>query len=303
MRDFEWDDVRFFLAVARDGTLTAAARRLRTDHTTVGRRIRTLEETLRAKLFDRRTTGYTLTSEGSAFLEHAEMMESIAISAQAVVEEANRPMSGTVRIGATDGFGTYFLAPRLGKLRQIHPNLELQLLAMPRVFSLSKREADLAIGLTQPDEGRLYSRKLTDYELGIYGASDYVERHEPVQRIEDIKQHAFISYIDEIIYAKELHYIPRIDPTIAPKLKISNPIAQLKATLTGYGLCVLPCFMADPEPGLTRVLASQVVLQNSFWLITHADQRSLPRVRVVADFIHSEINAERSLFLPTNHAQ
>ena len=299
MRDFEWDDVRFFLAVAREGTLTAAARRLRTDHTTVGRRIRALEESLSAKLFDRHTTGYTLTPLGDAFAKHAERMEGVAVSAQAVLEELNRPMSGTVRIGVTDGFGTYFIAPRLGKLSQTHPELEIHLLAMPRIFSLSKREADLTIGLAQPEEGRLYSRKLLDYELGVYASVDFLERHDPIERVDDLRHHSFISYIDELIYAKELNYIPRVDPLIRPTLKSSNPIAQLKAAVSGYGLCVLPCFMADPEPTLRRVLPREIVLHNTFWLITHADLRRLSRVRMVADFIYREVHAERDLFLPS----
>jgi DNA-binding transcriptional LysR family regulator len=299
MRDFEWDDVRFFLAVAREGTLTAAARRLRTDHTTVGRRIRSLEESLSAKLFDRHTTGYTLTPLGDAFLKHAEKMEGVAVSAQAVLEDMNRPMSGKVRIGATDGFGTYFIAPRLGKLNELHPELEIHLLAMPRIFSLSRREADLTIGLAQPEEGRLYSRKLMDYELGVYASIDYLDRRKPIKRVEDFRHHSFISYVDELIYAKELNYIPRVDPQIRPTMKSSNPIAQLKAVVSGYGLCILPCFMADPEATLKRLLPDKIVLQNTFWLITHADLRRLSRVRMVADFIYREVNAERQLFLPS----
>ena len=299
MPDFEWDDVRFFLAVAREGTLTMAARRLRTDHTTVGRRIRSLEEHLAAKLFDRHTTGYTMTPLGDAFLKHAERMEGVAVSAQTVLEEMNRPMSGIVRIGATDGFGTYFIAPRLGKLSQLHPELEVHLLAMPRIFSLSRREADLTIGLTQPAEGRLYSRKLIDYELGVYASTDYLAGHKAIRRVEDLRRHAFISYVDEVMYAKELNYIPRVDPMIRPMLKSSNPIAQLKAVVSGYGLCVLPCFMADPEPTLKRVLSDKIVLRNTFWLMTHADLRRLSRVRMVAEFIHREVNAERQHFLPS----
>ncbi|ODT18089.1 MAG: LysR family transcriptional regulator [Hyphomicrobium sp. SCN 65-11] len=299
MHGFGWDDLRFFLAVAREGTLTGAARRLRTDHTTVGRRIRGLEESLVAKLFDRHTTGYTLAPLGHALLQHAERMEAVAISAQAIIEEINRPMSGLVRIGATDGFGAYFIAPRLGKLSNLHPSLEIQLLAMPRIFSLSRREADLAIGLAQPEEGRLYSRKLMEYELGVYASGEYLDRSEAVVKVEDLRCHPFVSYVDELIYAKELNYIPRVDPAIRPSLKSSNPIAQLKAIVSGFGLGVLPCFMADPEPLLRRVLADKVVLHNTFWLITHADLRRLSRVRTVADFIYREVNAERALFLPS----
>ncbi len=299
MNGFAWDDLRFFLAVAREGTLTSAARRLRTDHTTVGRRIRGLEESLAAKLFDRYPTGYTLTPLGDTLLEHAERMEAVAISAQAIIDENNRPMSGLVRIGATDGFGAFFIAPRLGKLSNLHPDLEIQLLAMPRIFSLSRREADLTIGLAQPEEGRLYSRKIIDYELGVYASGEYLDGSRAVESVEDLRTHPFVSYIDELIYTKELNYIPRVDPSIRPTLKSSNPIAQLKALVSGFGLGVLPCFMADAEPLLRRVLANKVILHNTFWLITHADLRRLSRVRTVADFIYREVNAERALFLPS----
>lgn len=299
MSGFSWDDLRFFLAVAREGTLTGAARRLRTDHTTVGRRIRGLEESLAAKLFDRHTTGYTLTPLGDTLLQHAERMEGVAISAEAVIEEINRPMSGLVRIGATDGFGTFFLAPRLGKLSHLHPTLEIQLLAMPRIFSLSRREADLTIGLAQPDEGRLYSRKLMDYELGVYASTEFLARSATIRKVEDLRSHPFVSYIDDLIYAKELNYIPRVDPAIRPMLKSSNPIAQLKAIVSGFGLGIMPCFMADPEPQLQRVLADKIMLRNTFWLITHADLRKVARVRTVADFIYREVNSERALFLPS----
>ena len=107
-----------------------------------------------------------------------------------------------------------------------------------------------------------------------------------------------MSYIDDMMYAKELNYIPRIDPAISPLLKISNPIAQLKSTISGYGLCVLPCFIADFEPELTRVLPNEVTLMNSFWLIVHSEQRRLARVRAAADFIRDEVNLARNMFLP-----
>jgi DNA-binding transcriptional LysR family regulator len=173
---------------------------------------------------------------------------------------------------------------------------------MPRVYSLSKREADIAVGLAQPSEGRLYSRKLTDYQLGVYGSKAYLAAHPPITGIRDLSRHAFISYIDDMMYAKELNYIPRVDPAIRPRLKISNPIAQLKSTVSGYGLCVLPCFIADFEPQLTRVLPDEVTLTNSFWLIVHSEQRRLARVRVAADFIRDEVNLARNIFLPRHPA-
>jgi DNA-binding transcriptional LysR family regulator len=153
--------------------------------------------------------------------------------------------------------------------------------------------------LARPDEGRLYSRKLMDYELGVYASTEFLARSAMIRKVEDLRAHPFVSYIDDLIYAKELNYIPRVDPAIRPMLKSSNPIAQLKAIVSGFGLGIMPCFMADPEPLLRRVLADKIVLRNTFWLITHADLRKVARVRTVADFIYREVNSERALFLPS----
>jgi DNA-binding transcriptional LysR family regulator len=158
MNAFDWDDLRFFLAVARAGRLTAAARQLEADHTTVSRRISALEGALRAKLFERKPQGYSLTEQGERLLGLAEGMETQALAVASQVGGADLALSGTVRIGAPDGIGTYFLAPELGALAERHPDLTLQLVALPRTFSLSKREADIAITLEQPTEGRLVSR-------------------------------------------------------------------------------------------------------------------------------------------------
>jgi DNA-binding transcriptional LysR family regulator len=144
MSAFDWDDLRFFLAVARAGRLTVAARQLEADHTTVSRRISALEQALKAQLFERKPQGYSLTEQGERLLGLAESMETQALAVASEVGGADLALSGTVRIGAPDGIGTYFLAPELGALAERHPDLTLQLVALPRTFSLSKREADIA---------------------------------------------------------------------------------------------------------------------------------------------------------------
>jgi DNA-binding transcriptional LysR family regulator len=295
---FDWNALQSFLAVARAGRLTVAARQLGVDHSTLSRRIVALEEALQARLFDRRTNGYTLTSQGERLLESAQAMESVALTVLSEIAGARLQVAGTVRIGAPDGFGTSFLAPRLGRLGAQHPDLVVQLVTMPRLFSLSKREADLAIGLTRPEEGRLHARKLADYELGLYGSRDYLAAHGPVRDEAELQGHRFIGYIEDLIYAPELDYLPLVSREIRPLLTSSNLLAQFSATVAGSGLCVLPCFLADPEPRLGRVLSASVALIRSFWLIVHTDMRDLARVRIAAEFIAQEVRAARGLFLP-----
>jgi DNA-binding transcriptional LysR family regulator len=299
MASFDWNNLPAFLAVARTGRLTAAAMRLAADHTTVARRITALEGSLGAKLFTRAPTGYTLTPEGERLLPTAEAMESLALTAQGQVGEAG--VSGIVRIGAPEGFGSYFLAPRLPRLAADHPELEIQLVAIPGVLSLSKREADIAIVLSPPREGRLVASKLTDYRLGLYAAQSYLDEGSPIRRRADLAGRRFVGYIEELLYAPELDYLQAPDVEITARLKSSNLIAQLRATLAGAGLCVLPDFIASTEPGLVPVLPDKVGLVRSFWLLTHADLRDLARIRATSRFITDEVRRARAVFLPGAH--
>jgi DNA-binding transcriptional LysR family regulator len=295
---FDWNDLRFFLAVARIGRLTTAARRLGVDHATVARRIESLEQALGADLFARSPRGYALTPAGERLMKHAEEMESTAQTLHNELAGARMALGGTVRIGAPDGFGTYFLAPRLGSLAERYPGLDLQLVAMPRLFSLSKREADIAVGLAQPTEGRLAARKLTDYRLALYASRDYLDRHPPIRITDDLRSHPFVGYIPDLIFAEELDYLPQIGSGLNLHVTSSSIIAQMRATVASAGLAILPCFMAAEEPRLVRVLPHVISINRTFWLIVHADLREVARVRAVIEFITGAVEQQRALFLP-----
>lgn len=245
--------------------------------------------------FPRTTSGWC----SERLLVHAESMESSAARMQSEIAGENVTLGGAVRIGAPDGFGTYFLAPRIGELCSRYPQLDLQIVAMPRIFSLSKREADIAIGLARPTEGRLVSRKLTDYHLHLYASQHYLEDHGPIESLGDLSRHAIIGYIPDLIFAPELDYLAQVPSHLKPRLTSSNLVAQLRATRAGAGLCVLPDFMAAEDADLVPVLAGQIELTRTFWLILHADLRDTARVRAVADFIAERVEAERELFKST----
>lgn len=297
MPDFDWNNLRAFLAVARTGRLTAAAARMGADHATVSRRIAALEVGLKATLFDRSPSGYQLTAHGEKLMPTAEAMESLAVQALEEVGEADLAVTGAVRVGAPEGFGSYFLAPRMAALADRHPDLEIQLVAIPGVLSLSKREADVAITLSPPREGRLLTRKLTDYRLSLYGAPAYLDARPPIRTRADMGSQRFIGYIEDLLYAPELDYMQAPDVDIHVRLKSSNLIAQLQAALAGSGLCVLPDFIARREGGLVRVLPDDVGLVRSLWLVTHQDLKSLARIRAVTDFMVEEVKSARTVFL------
>ncbi len=291
-----WDDYRFLLAVARRGTVSAAAVDLRVDHATVIRRIDRLERDLGVVLFSRRQTGYELTVAGQKALTVAEGLESAVLSGHSSLGSFSGNPSGTVRIGAPDGFGSYFLAPRLVPLVERFPDLDLQLVATSRVFSLFKREAELAISLKAPEEGRLLVRKLTDYELRLFASPHYLKRFGPIETREDLSKHRFTGYIEELLYTPELDYLSLVCDKHQVCMRSGNLIAQMQATVSGIGIAILPCFMAKWRRDLVPVLSKDFALTRSFWLIMHEDSKDHPAVRAVSNYLTEIVEANRELF-------
>ncbi|MDP4026250.1 LysR family transcriptional regulator [Methylobacterium sp. NEAU 140] len=290
MPDMDWNDLPAFLAIARIGRLTTAAQRLGIDHSTLSRRVSGLEAALGTRLFDRRSTGFVLTAAGERLLGDAERMESLAITMRAHLDEASHRVSGTVRLGTPEGFGTYFLAARLSEFVGAQPDLEIELVANPRSFSLSKREADLAVSMARPETGRLYARKLVDYALGIYASRAYRDARVAIGSVADLAGHRWVGYVEDLLWTSELNYLPQISSALHPGVRISNVITQLEAVRGGVGLGVLPHFMARNDPNLVPVLP-EVRLVRSYWLIAHAETRDLLRVKLVTEFLTQQIAA------------
>jgi DNA-binding transcriptional LysR family regulator len=288
MRGFDWDDLQAFLAIARAGRLTVAAQQMGIDHSTLSRRVAALETSIGARLFERRSVGFVLTPEGERLMTDAEAMESLAIRIRSRLDDPSVGLTGTVRVGTPEGFGTYFLAPRISKVTAVHPDLEIELVANPRMFSLSRREADIAVSMARPTQGRVYAHKLNDYALGVYAARGYLETHPPIKSRQDLSDHPWVGYVEDLMWTAELDYLPQISAALVPTLRISNVISQAAALSGGAGVGVLPCFIARTDDSLVRVLAEQVELSRSYWLVSHADTRDVARVKLLADFIRTE---------------
>ena len=238
MEHFDWNDLQSFLAMARTGRLTVAARRMGVDHSTLSRRISALEEAMQVRLFERRPVGFVLTPEGEALLGDAEEIESLTVRMGSRLRAETTHLTGNVRIGTPEGFGTYFLAPQLAKLSEKHPNLNIELVANPRSFSMSKREADIAVSMARPSQGRIYARKLVDYGLGIYASQHYLDTRPTINNREHLQSHNWIGYVEDLMWTAELDYLPMVERSIQPRLHISNVISQLTAIAGGAGLGV-----------------------------------------------------------------
>lgn len=290
-----WDDLRIFLAVARAGQILGAAKRLDLNHATVSRRIAALEEALGTRLFRRLTTGSEPTPAGERLLALAERMEAEAIAAAAQVGGESDSVSGTVRVGAPDGFGVAFLAPRLGGLVERHPALTIQLVPVPRNFSLSRREADIAITTERPTEGRLVAQKLVDYTLGLFAARSYVEAHGLPGSPAGLAGHRLVGYVPDLVINPTLDYAAEFSPDWSPRFMISSALGQAEAIRAGAGIGIVHTFVARSMPDLVPVPAARPI-RRAYWLVYHESMRGLTRIRVVADFVAGAVEAERALF-------
>jgi DNA-binding transcriptional LysR family regulator len=290
-----WDDVRIFLSVARAGQILSASRKLGVNHATVGRRITALEEALKTRLLVRRTNGCELTAEGEVFLRAAERMETEMLAAQGDIGQVDAALAGTVRIGAPDGFGVSFLAPRLGQLIARHPALRIQLVPVPRAFSISQREADIAITIERPEQGRLISSKLTDYTLGVYASRDYLAAAGTPDNSAELRGHRLVGYVEDLLFTASLNFAHEVFGGLETAFEISSAIGQTEAVRSGAGIGILHDYIAREDASLVRILP-EISIRRTYWTVFHESARELARVRTVANFLQEIVEAGKGQF-------
>ncbi len=291
-----WEDGKLLLAVSRQGQMLGAAKRLGLNQATLSRRIAALEAELGTQLVIRHAHGCTLTADGTALVARLERVESEMLLARADLQQTGTQVSGVVRIGAPDGFGVKFLAPRLALLAEQQKGLTLQLVPVPRSFSLSEREADIAVMVGRPETGRLVARKLTDYTLGLYAAPDYLARFGTPETLDDLATgHRLVGHVDDLIYAPGLNYSREFLRHWQSAIEISSAIGQTEAVRGGAGIGVLHDYLALGDPGLVRVLP-QTFIARAYWVAMHESLRNVERVRVVARFLAEIVRENQGAF-------
>lgn len=289
--DIHWDDLRIYLAVARTESLSAAGKILRVDPATVGRRIARLEEMLGSPLFAKSPQGYALTDAGQRLLAHAERAEQAMGAAVAELKGQTGTLAGQIRIGAPDGCANFLLPQVCAAIMADNPDLDVQIVALPRVFNLSKREADMAIGVSPPNAGRLSVQKITDYRLHLAASRAYLRHAPPITCLEDLAQHRVVGYIADMIFDKELDYLAEIGvPRVA--LASNSVSVQFNWVRNGAGIGVVHDFAMPFGRGLRKILPETVSLTRSFYLIRHADDRRLERLNRFAAALCDGIRAE-----------
>jgi DNA-binding transcriptional LysR family regulator len=256
-----------------------------------------LERDLNARLFVRRTTGVALTAAGERLLQSAERIESDVLHVRSELTDRDFELSGTVRIGAPDGFSTYYLARRFAEFARRYPAITVQLVPTPQVIPLSKRETDIVVALEKPDSGRYVTRKLTDYSLGIFAARDYLDLYGTPTDLPGLSGHRLIGYVEGYTYSSALDYVRTLFDDAPTSFQCTSAIGQLEAIRSGLGIGIVHDFIAGQQPDLVRILPERGA-RRSYWIVEHEDVRGLGRVRTVHDYIVASVDADRAMFQP-----
>ncbi len=294
---YDWNDLRYFLELSRQGKLVRAAARLHVDHTTVSRRITALEKQLDVRLFDKSPSGYQLTDAGLRLLPLAEQIETRSNQLYQDIAGKDARLGGTVRVATPEALGSQVIARHVAGFRQAHPDIEIELVAETRRMSLSKREAGIAISFSRPESGRLIAWKLCDYRLRLYASRDYLAAHAPITAIEDLAGHDFVSYIDDLIEMPELRFFDSTIKNAHVVFRSTNVSAQFNAILDGIGLGLVHCFMTQREDRLQVVLPEQISVERTYWLLVHEDLRHVARVDAVCAFLTSILGHNPGLMM------
>lgn len=291
----DWNDLRYFAAVGRTGSLARAARELGVNHSTVFRRINALEKDLGVRLFERTPSGYVLTGTGEEMLTAATRIEEDVVALDRRISGRDYRLSGVIRVTTTDTLGTRFLSPHLARFHRQYPEIQLELVISNELFSLTKREADVAIRPTQKPPQDLVGRRLSQVAWAVYGSAGYLRERTPPTTADDLSRHCIVSGDDSLANLPAPRWLRDHVPDEKVVHRSNSFLTQLSAVKANIGLAVLPCFVADPEDDLARVLPPVPSLVGELWLLTHRDFRHTPRIRAFMEFAADAVASERSL--------
>jgi DNA-binding transcriptional LysR family regulator len=280
----DWNDLRFFLSVARLGSLSAAARALKVDPATVGRRIASLETALGLRCFERRADGYRMTSSGRKLLQHAERVEQDLLGLSRALDAEEQEVAGVVTVTTSDSVSLPVLIPALPLLREKHPGIRIDLISSNQVLSLARREADVAVRAARPEEGDLLTRKIGLLGYGLFASRPYLDRHGTPASLGDLAQHAMIDWLEEYPRVATSTWFRELASANQISMRASGVKERLAAAQAGLGIACLSFALAHGT-GLVQVVPQADVPSVELWMVTHPDSARAKRVRAVMDFI------------------
>ena len=279
----DWEDIRYFLAVAQSGTLSGAARSLKVDHATVSRRLAALEAALDVRLVDRLPRSCRLTTIGTQVFERAMEIEAAAHGIARLAKAAHAPLAGRVTLSAPPALATHLLAEHLPRFRKEYPDIRLSLSAQGQQISLSRREADVAVRLVRPDETGSVARRLGTMAFGLYAHRSYVHLEEP-------ERWEFIGWDETYAPSPAQSWLLDIAGSRSVVCELTHSSEHLVAVRAGVGFAGLPCFLGERDSDLVRIDQDIPQFARDIWLVAHRDLRNTPAVRAVMDFVVSVIS-------------
>lgn len=291
---WQWDDVRFFLAVARAGSLSGAARGLGVGHVTVGRRIALLERRLGVTLLQRTPDGFDVTSAGEAILRRCIAMESAALDLERAAAGRDSLAVGSIRLTTTEALAQQVIAPAIAELRKSHPDLRVDLAVGVRSLDIARREADLAVRVGRPSGSGLVCRKLGEVGYSLYASRSYLAKHRMPQRREGLAGHDLIAFTGAPAASSPFFMNESLDEARIA-LRCDNPLIHLQAAAHGIGIAELACFLGDDCADLVRIWPGEPPALRPVWLVLHQDLRRSARIKVVSSMIADTFRRQRKI--------
>ncbi|BCB18672.1 LysR family transcriptional regulator [Bosea sp. ANAM02] len=293
----DWNDLRYFLAVARTGSLTLASSNLGASQSTVGRRIGELEKSIGISLFRRHQTGYFLTDEGKEVLRRAELVEDSVMALETGAAGLDRNPVGTVRLATSENLAVDLVIPAMPAFRERYPGIRLEILTGTATAELERREADIALRVVRPVRGNLKIRRVGHMTYSVYGSREYVERH-PARDGDPLGGRHAITWDDAHAHLPAATWLAREHPGCRIAMITSSLATQIAAVRAGLGLAVIPDFLTVKDD-FVRVIPPERLFSAEVWLVTHADLAASARIRALADFLCDEVlQRNRELRLP-----
>jgi DNA-binding transcriptional LysR family regulator len=299
---YNWDDITYFLEVARARNLVRAGQKLKVDHTTVSRRVRELERSLNTTLFKRSKSGFTLTETGLRLLQYAEGMENQAnLIVETVVGEEAADAAGAVRIASMEGIGSMYLTRCIADFHLQYPAIQVEMITDTRLLDMSRREADIFVSFFRPHGKRLSIKKIGEFKIALYATADYLGKHPVPATVKDLDDHVFVDFIDEHIHIKENRWLSDILRPKHTAFRSTSLVSQYVAVSSGLGVAMLPSYVAAHNAELRAVLPDYFSIRD-IWLSVHEDILHIGRIKAVMNFLEKRIAADRN-FLMLDGAQ
>lgn len=286
---WQWDDVRFYLALARHRSLSGAARALHVDHATVGRRLAAFEQQLGSKLFDHTPEGFAFTAAGQTILGQCEAMENAASAVDRLVAGQDARLSGQVRVATTEGLAHVVVVPALAALTGRHPELRVGVVTDPRPLDIARRQADIAVRLSRPADANLVCRKLGEFGFAHYASRGYLASHGAPRGDDELARHSAVNYVGAPAWLSEAIGDARV------ALFSNSPFVQMRAIAAGVGFGIMPCCLGDNHAELQRLWPDRPPQLRPVWMIIHRDLRRVARVRLAANAIAEAFERDRHL--------